>query len=44
MPRYMTLGEIPPKRHINFHASDGARCVISASFLCPSGLSASRYQ
>ena len=26
MPRYMTLGEIPPKRHINFHASDGARC------------------
>ena len=25
-------------------ASDGARCVISASLRCPSGLSASRYQ
>ena len=26
MPRYMTLGEVPPKRHISFYAPDGSRC------------------
>lgn len=26
MPRYTTLGEIPPKRHVRFQAADGTQC------------------